>query len=77
MNVAFNQSILGARGFIVKVLDTPKHLEQLYSKNNKSYWPYKKNDHSKSPWVSIHFEYGMQPWFDSSRIEYDTNANPN
>ena len=36
-----------------------------------------KSDHSKSPWISIHFEYGRQAWFDENRSEYDTDANPN
>ena len=31
MNIAINNSIRGIRGLIVKVLDTPERIKQLYS----------------------------------------------
>ena len=77
MNFAINQSIRGVRGFIIKALDTPERLQKMFLRNNQSFWPYKESDHAKSPWVSIHFEYGVQPWFEKNRTEYDTDANEN
>ncbi len=59
MNIAIDESIQGVRGLIVKVFDTSKHLQKLYSNNNYSYWPYNESDHAKSPWNSIHFEFGI------------------
>ncbi len=33
-NIEIDNSIIGVRGLVVKVLDTPELLEQLYSTNN-------------------------------------------
>ena len=68
-----DKSIVGLRGFIVKIVDSDHNLKSTISSFD-SYWPFQKSDKVLSPWNSLHFQYGMQPWFDESRVDYDTDS---
>jgi len=73
MSFAIDKKIKGVRGFIVKILDSQSNLQELYDKY-KGYWPYRVSDQAKSPWNSIHFEFGQQPWFHKDRVNYDIDS---
>ena len=68
-----DKSIVGLRGFIVKIVNSDHNLKSTISSFD-SYWPFQKSDKVLSPWNSLHFQYGMQPWFDDSREEYDIDS---
>ena len=60
----------------MKVLDTKENLDKILKKE-KTNWPHNVSHLALSPWNSLHFEYGLQPWFHDSRETYDSDSNVN
>ena len=59
LNITIDESLRGARGFIIKVI-----------KNGTSneYFTFNKTDDNQYTWNSVNLIYGKQPWFKSDRI---------
>ena len=72
LKISLDKNIKGLRGFLVKRVDTPDNINRI-KKYNMLYWPLNKTESQSSQysWNSVHYKYGIQPWFSDNRKQYD------